>query len=127
MLPTRTFSSEHAARPGYDTADASEYLDEPEVLEAKIGHLAKLITQSECTVLYAGAGLSTAAGIDDYATQNKASAEAVEEHLRSPMCAQPTISHRVIVGLHRAGHLERLVQQNHVRAVNIQTAQSSAQ
>jgi len=81
------------------------------VLEAKVRHLARLVVQSTRTCVYAGAGLSTAAGIDDYATQNKAACDA--DKLRSPMCAQPTLSHRVLCGMYRAGRLHRLIQQNH--------------
>ena len=111
-LPRRTFATQNAARPGYDTVDASEYVDEDTVLEAKLQQLARLMALSKCTVVYAGAGLSTAAGIDDYATHNK-SAAADADKLRSPMCAQPTLSHRVLVGLYRTGRLHRVVQQNH--------------
>jgi NAD-dependent SIR2 family protein deacetylase len=113
--PRQIFSSDKAARPGYDTADASEYLDEPAVLEAKVTHVAELIRRSTCTVVYAGAGLSTAAGIEDYATYSRSTAQAhgQQERLKSPMCAQPTLSHRALVGLNRAGLLHRLVQQNH--------------
>ena len=94
------------------TVDASEYCDEADVLEAKLRHVARLMMQSRCTVVYAGAGLSTAAGIDDYATHNKAAGDA-DARLRSPMCAQPTLSHRVLAGLYASGRLHRLVQQNH--------------
>ena len=111
--PRMTFSSEAAARPGYDTLDASEYKDEDAVLLAKVTELARLIKDAQCTVMYAGAGLSTAAGIDDYASRNRHAAAPDGERLRSPMCAQPTLSHRVIVGMHRAGQLHRLLQQNH--------------
>lgn len=111
VMPTSTFSSEHAARPGYDTLDASEYLEAADVLEAKVKRLAQLVQRAQCCVIYAGAGLSTSAGISDYATHNHK--EAPEEPLRSPMCAQPTLSHRVLVGLYAAGRLERIVQQNH--------------
>merc|ERR1719440_857671 len=69
MPPRCTFASEHAARPGYDTLDASEYLDEPDVLSAKVTHLARLFTSAQCPVVYAGAGLSTSAGIGDYASR----------------------------------------------------------
>ena len=114
MPPRCTFASEHAARPGYDTLDASEYLDEPDVLSAKVAHLARLFTSAQCPVVYAGAGLSTSAGINDYASRGGAgSTIAAGPELRSPMCAQPTLAHRVLVGLHQAGRLHRLIQQNH--------------
>ena len=112
--PLTTYRSDAPARPGYDSMDASEYADEPEVLNAKVKHLARLVLESNCCVAYAGAGLSTAAGIDDYASRSGGSGAAEDgERLLSPMCAQPTLAHRVIAGLHRAGHLHRLLQQNH--------------
>ena len=110
-LPRRTFVSAQSARPGYSSIDASEYHDADETLGAKLGVLAALLGRAKCCVVYAGAGLSTAAGIPDYASQSASASDA--ERLRSPMCAQPSLSHRVLVGMHRAGLVHRLVQQNH--------------
>jgi len=109
--PTCTYASDQAARPGYDAADASEYVDDDAVLDAKVRRLAALVRASRCFVVYAGAGLSTSAGIDDYATRSGGGERGFS--LRSPLCAQPTLAHRVLAGLHAAGHLHRLVQQNH--------------
>ena len=106
--PSCTFASEAAARPGYDTRDASEYQDTAEVLLAKVRQLATLVRKSRRFVVYAGAGLSTAAGIDDYATQSGGSSKGFPS--RSPLCAQLTLAHRVLVGLYGAGHLHRLIQ-----------------
>lgn len=64
-LPRCIFSSASLARPGYcDNVDRSEYLDESDVLDAKVTLLARLIkvvaerSQGQ-TVVYAGAGIST--------------------------------------------------------------------
>ena len=91
-----------AARPGYDSMSATEYRDDEAVLHAKVRHVARLVRIAECAVVYAGAGLSTAAGIGDYASQTGAAGVAAgaettasTERLKSPMCAQPTLSHRV--------------------------------
>jgi NAD-dependent SIR2 family protein deacetylase len=113
--PATTFSSVHDARPGYSTMSASEYQDDSVVLVEKVKHLARLVRASQCCVIFAGAGLSTAAGIDDYATHNRRDAGGGEVlgHLRSPMCAQPTAAHRVLVGMHRGSMFHRLIQQNH--------------
>ena len=48
---------------------ASEYLDEPEVLEKKMEIIANLIKNSKCAIAYTGAGLSRAAGIGDYGSK----------------------------------------------------------
>ena len=58
------------ARPGYNTRKAHEYMDEPQVLKAKVKLLADLFRQSKCPVTYTGAGISTAAGVKDYATKS---------------------------------------------------------
>jgi len=108
--PRVTYASDAAARPGYGSINASEYADTPEVLRAKVSFLAQLISVSRRCVIYAGAGLSTAAGIRDYATRRVAPNPALPH---SPMAAQPTLSHYVLVGLHRLQKLHRLVQQNH--------------
>ena len=112
--PDCTFVSQATARPGYDTLDASEYLDKDETLRAKVARLATLIRRATCCVVYAGAGLSTSAGIGDYATQARAgSLHSGESDLRSPMCAQPTEAHRVLAAMQAAGLIHRLIQQNH--------------
>ena len=99
--PRTMFVSEHAARPGYDTLSASEYHDTPEVLEAKVAQLARLLQTASCCCVYAGAGLSTSAGIADYASAAGARDNDEEEQATgrgrrsfapvSPLCAQPTL------------------------------------
>ena len=41
--PTTTYTTEAAARPGYDSMSASEYLDDEPTLEAKVHHLAQMV------------------------------------------------------------------------------------
>jgi hypothetical protein len=60
------------ARAGYTSEKSSEYLDSPQVLRAKIQLLASMFRKASRPVIYAGAGLSTASGIRDYATQTGA-------------------------------------------------------
>ena len=114
------------ARPGYNSMSKSEYYDDEATLQAKVRHLARLLGQAQRPVIYAGAGLSTAAGISDYASQSQPTSANLKDELkraldahqtagryRSPLCAQPTLAHRVLAALHRKGHLHRLIQQNH--------------
>jgi len=103
------------ARPGYKSMQAHEYLDEPEVLKAKVKLLAHLIRRSKACVAYTGAGISTASGISDYATKagNSVNGKASHSKLVSPWLAQPTLAHRMLVALHGAGHLKHWIQQNH--------------
>jgi NAD-dependent SIR2 family protein deacetylase len=48
---------------------ASEYVDTEDVLAAKVDLLARKVEASASLAVYAGAGLSTAAGIKDYASR----------------------------------------------------------
>ena len=49
--------------------DSSEFHDSPVVLAAKVDRLAAMVLRAERMVVYSGAGLSTAAGIGDYASK----------------------------------------------------------
>jgi len=121
--PELAAGSQAEARPGYDTMTASEYVDLEEVFRAKVRALARLLRGARHCVVYSGAGLSTAAGIDDYATRSEASVSggpglpglpgAAPSAFRSPFCAQPTLAHRALVALHRAGRVRHWVNQNH--------------
>jgi hypothetical protein len=108
------------ARPGYNSGAAHEYMDAPDVLGEKIRILAGLIRKARRFVIYAGAGLSTASGIGDYAT--KAGAGGVLAQIRekavapkpiSPYSAKPNLGHRVIAAMAKEGLVWRFVQQNH--------------
>lgn len=109
------------ARPGYRTCAAHEYADSSDVLRAKAKLLAQMLTQAKAAVAYTGAGISTAAGIADYATKTGAAGdrEAQEGKIdvfnptASPYDALPTQAHHILVRLHTAGRLAKWVQQNH--------------
>ena len=68
------------ARPGYAAGDATEFQDLPDVLDAKLSLIAQLIKKSKNFVVYTGAGISTSAGIGDYASKAKGSV------VRKPQC-----------------------------------------
>eukprot|EP00929_Paragymnodinium_shiwhaense_P056203 TRINITY_DN2812_c0_g1_i1.p1 TRINITY_DN2812_c0_g1~~TRINITY_DN2812_c0_g1_i1.p1 ORF type:complete len:596 (+),score=118.83 TRINITY_DN2812_c0_g1_i1:99-1790(+) len=111
--PQLARACELAARPGYKTKQAHEYLDTPEVLAAKVKLLASLIRESKNCVTYTGAGISTASGISDYATKADNSIAKDDVKKVSHYKAQPTYSHRALVALYNAGLLKHWVQQNH--------------
>lgn len=118
--PELTAECKELARRDMGTSiDASEYQDAPAVLDAKIVELAKMIRRSQRCCAYTGAGLSTAAGIGDYASKAKGSAAhrwdprtggPHMEHLKE---MKPTLGHRVLAGLQRGGYLKQWVNQNH--------------
>lgn len=92
---------------------ASEYLDEPDVLEEKIEIFAKLIKDSKCVCAYTGAGLSRAAGIGDYASKAKNSIMNDVPKLESAFDAKPTFTHQVLSKMEEKGLLHIYIQQNH--------------
>jgi NAD-dependent SIR2 family protein deacetylase len=106
------------ARPGYDAGDASEYLDSQEVLKAKAKRLAQMWGRSGCgTVLYTGAGLSTASGIGDYASK---ASKSVAPHKKSTSVGShldlmPTTAHHALASIEKKGLIGNWVQQNHDR------------
>lgn len=118
--PRLAVGCDEEARPGYHSLEASEYLDAPEVLRAKVQIMAELLRKAEKCIVYSGAGLSTASGIGDYASKadNSLGAKAPPAidggaaappggGIVSPLCAQPTLAHRVLVAVHKAGHMHR--------------------
>jgi len=112
--PRLVAKCDEANRPGHGNyIPASEYVDEPEVLEQKVEEIAKLLKQAKCCTAYTGAGLSRAAGIGDYASKAKNSITNNVPKLAHSTSAKPTFSHRALVELERAGLLHQYVQQNH--------------
>lgn len=107
--PRVTAVCDALARPGYRTCAAHEYRDEPATLAAKVALLARLVRASSHVTAYTGAGISTAAGVRDYASKSRTFAFGDG----SPLDAEPTFAHRALAALHAAGLLHDWVQQNH--------------
>ena len=108
--PRQTKYSKLENRPGYHTVNASEFCEEEEVLREKIQLLASLLRESKECIAYTGAGISTSAGIPDYATKKEG--EESEGPSQSLLLRQPTLSHRVLVSLYRRGILKHWVKNN---------------
>lgn len=101
------------ARPDvHGTIDASEYLDDDQVLNAKLDIVVSLIQRSEQFVVYTGAGISTASGIGDYASKATNSI-VMRETSVNRLKAIPTLTHHALVALEKKNHLKHWVQQNH--------------
>eukprot|EP00760_Papus_ankaliazontas_P023627 PhM_4_TR2075/c4_g4_i1/m.7010/K11416/SIRT6, SIR2L6; mono-ADP-ribosyltransferase sirtuin 6 len=89
-------SSAVTARPKYSTETASEFLDAPSVLRAKVDMLADIITSSVSVVVYyTGAGISTSAGIPDYASRGNGSLVKPAD-TGNRLLLPPTYTHRAL-------------------------------
>eukprot|EP01063_Lacrimia_lanifica_P015550 TRINITY_DN2226_c0_g2_i1.p2 TRINITY_DN2226_c0_g2~~TRINITY_DN2226_c0_g2_i1.p2 ORF type:complete len:304 (+),score=109.80 TRINITY_DN2226_c0_g2_i1:116-1027(+) len=119
--PRLAAASAAPARPGYNSRSASEYLDSKAVLKAKVKILAGLMKASKATVVYTGAGISTAAGMPDYASKahgsvaphrGAAGAAAVS---RNRLDFAPTFGHHAVAGFEEKGYVHHWLQQNHDR------------
>ena len=113
--PTRVTEFDVPARSTFTGIKAHEYEDKPAVLRAKISCLANLLKSAEHPIAYTGAGISTAAGIDDYASKAKkqsvtAAGRAVVKDWKN---ALPTTTHYALVSLWKSKLLSYWVQQNH--------------
>ena len=100
---------------------AHEYQDEPDVLSAKIKMLAAMVRRAQKCAAYTGAGISTAAGIGDYASKAGARSSVLPKKLSGgtpfdagdALNAEPTFAHRALTSMHTSGLLHEWVQQNH--------------
>lgn len=116
--PKAVARSDEEARPGYRAYDASEYVDHPDVLEAKIELLADMWRRSGSdTVIYTGAGLSTASGIGDYASKAENSVAPHKSKVSggSRLDLKPTFAHHALAALEEGGFIGNWIQQNHDR------------
>jgi len=113
-LPVMVTEFDVHARTTFTGIKAHEYNDPPEVLEAKVALLASLIRQSQAMIAYTGAGISTAAGIDDYASKAKKQSvtAAGRPVVKDWKNALPTRTHFALTALHKAGYLKHWLQ-NH--------------
>ena len=70
--PKTTVKSDEKARKGLSTTiTKTEYADSEVVLNAKVKMMAEMIKKSKNCVFYVGAGMSTSAGCNDYASKKK--------------------------------------------------------
>eukprot|EP00750_Incisomonas_marina_P002204 INCI12147.1.p1 GENE.INCI12147.1~~INCI12147.1.p1 ORF type:complete len:326 (-),score=63.34 INCI12147.1:1970-2947(-) len=105
--PVKVVHCDLEARPGYATRKAHEYNDTPTVLRAKVALLADMVRASKEMAAYTGAGISTASGIGDYASKAKDTTCGKNKKVRS-IDAAPTLAHRVLAAMHKAGFFEAL-------------------
>eukprot|EP00286_Rhodomonas_abbreviata_P005030 CAMPEP_0181323990 /NCGR_PEP_ID=MMETSP1101-20121128/20100_1 /TAXON_ID=46948 /ORGANISM="Rhodomonas abbreviata, Strain Caron Lab Isolate" /LENGTH=301 /DNA_ID=CAMNT_0023432095 /DNA_START=109 /DNA_END=1011 /DNA_ORIENTATION=- len=116
-LPKCVAKTALEARPGYESINASEYIDTSSALLAKLQIVAEMLKKSKATVVYSGAGLSTASGIGDYASRAATSVAPHKSRGESGnrLSLEPTIGHHVCAALERNDLLHHWLQQNHDR------------
>eukprot|EP00746_Dinoflagellata_sp_MGD_P164554 gnl/MRDRNA2_/MRDRNA2_93252_c0_seq1.p1 gnl/MRDRNA2_/MRDRNA2_93252_c0~~gnl/MRDRNA2_/MRDRNA2_93252_c0_seq1.p1 ORF type:complete len:447 (+),score=104.27 gnl/MRDRNA2_/MRDRNA2_93252_c0_seq1:76-1416(+) len=103
------------ARMTFTSIKAHEWEDCPDVLRAKVQVLADMVRKAENCMAFTGAGISTAAGIDDYATKGRDHGVVAEARpiVKDWKDARPTKAHRVLAAMYNSGHLKHWIQQNH--------------
>ena len=110
--PRCVVKSELINRPDQDSnITCSEYLDEPDVLLAKVRLVADVLKQSNHAICYSGAGLSRASGINDYSSRGQSIVKS-NVFVQSPMDALPNFSHTSLAKLHKRGIIKDFVNQN---------------
>lgn len=115
-LPSRATTFDVAARDYCsERIMAHEYLDAPDVLREKVRLLASMIQNARQLLALTGAGISTSAGIDDYASKAKSASltAAGKPLLKDWKAARPTMAHHCLAAMHDAGFLKHWINQNH--------------
>jgi len=122
-IPRLIASALEKARPDRSSlVDASEYMDEPEVLDKKITLLASLIEKSQNFVALTGAGISTSIGLTDYASRAQGSLANFDKNALAgnnltgkslAMNAEPTLSHKILSSLEKKDLLKHWIYLNH--------------
>jgi len=106
--PAVTLKSDERARKGlYSAATKTEYTDSEAVLKEKTKLMAKLIKESKNCVFYVGAGMSTSAGCNDYASKKK-----VQEN-GNRLQMQPTVQYHVCNSMYEKKYIKQFITQNH--------------
>merc|ERR1719481_635885 len=110
--PKVLWASSETPRHDHDAPEwltATEYIESEDVLEDKVEWLIALLKISSKTVIYTGAGISTAAGVEQ-------AARGVGGQKKKIGCsteAEPTLTHKAIAALQEAGLVHSWIQQNH--------------
>lgn len=111
--PVRSLTFDANARSSFTKIIAHEYRETPGTFLAKIKVLAGMLRRAKRPMAYTGAGLSTAAGIHDYASKGDGAGTAAKKDVKNWREAEPTSAHRVMARLHAAGLLHHWINQNH--------------
>jgi len=111
-IPKVTWESPDAPRHDHGAPDwltATEFTDTEAVFDDKVEWLMALLKISSKTVIYTGAGISTAAGVEQAAR----GCGGHQKKVIASTDAQPTVTHRALAALREAGLVHSWIQQNH--------------
>lgn len=118
VAPPKTITaSDIIARPGYSDIDASEYEDQPDVMQRKVDFLLDvMLPLAQLPVFYIGAGVSTSA-IADYASKAAGSVIKAPDNVNRKTLP-PTRVHRILAAWAKtheehSGVAIRCLSQNH--------------
>ncbi|VDN55640.1 unnamed protein product [Dracunculus medinensis] len=94
-----------------------EIEEDDEIINQKCEQLAELMKNSKCTMVYTGAGISTAASIPDYRGPNGVWTLAekgitLTNRCGDPVLSCPTTSHMILKEMCRHGIVQHIVSQN---------------
>ncbi len=95
---------------------AHEYEEDDETFAGKIRLLAQICMKNKDIVAYTGAGISTAAGIYDYASESAGKKSQVSKLVKKELDVaelRPTHAHMVLSRMYQADMLHHWIQQNH--------------
>jgi len=106
-----TLSTESIRADQKNNIKGHEFLDHPDVLDAKMKMLAEMIQKSKNMICYTGAGISSAV-VNCYAKSGPNSI-IKKVNKRGSASAKPTYTHYAIANLGKHGYLKRHINQNH--------------
>merc|ERR1719481_2084240 len=110
--PKVLWASSETPRHDHDAPEwltATEYIESEDVLEDKVEWLIALLKISSKTVIYTGAGISTAAGVGQAARGG----DSQKKKIGCSTEAEPTLTHKAIAALQEEGLVHSWIQQNH--------------
>jgi len=97
----------------------TEFKDSDEEIDRKVKKLAALIKNAQHAIVYTGAGISTSSGIPDYRSPNgvwtkRVKGEAIDSAKIKNLLvsAAPTLGHKILLNLTRAGLLKHIITTN---------------
>lgn len=116
QLPRKVVHCNKPQRERDGALAAHEYDEEEATFQAKIRLLAQICMKNKDILAYTGAGISTAAGIYDYASESAGKKSQVAKLVKEEIKVEdlrPTHAHMILSRMYQADMLHHWIQQNH--------------